>query len=185
MLTVSSWSENLQESLENATLKPNYLKVYPQNFPWLYCQAASEKSRVQKSVLMRQIKLLAKLQNSDFLYSVQSSRNNCFSKQPFLRTLAKFPVALLVIFTKLLQLQLFSKTRKHCAEFKWEKSALTGYIKSALCKHSDARLTKHCLILIKHYCDSNETRTHNCLIRKQTLNHWAKVASLAKWLSVH
>ena len=33
--------------------------------------------------------------------------------------------------------------------------------------------------------DSNEIRTHNHLVRKKkTLNHLAKLASLAKWLSV-
>ena len=32
--------------------------------------------------------------------------------------------------------------------------------------------------------DSNEIRTHNHLVHKQTLNHLAKLASLAKWLSV-
>ena len=32
--------------------------------------------------------------------------------------------------------------------------------------------------------DSNVIRTHNYLVRKRTLNHIAKLASLAKWLSV-
>ena len=32
--------------------------------------------------------------------------------------------------------------------------------------------------------DCNWTRTHNHLIRKRTLNHLAKLASLAKWLTV-
>ena len=32
--------------------------------------------------------------------------------------------------------------------------------------------------------DSNGIRTHNHLVRKQTLNHLAKLASLTKWLSV-
>ena len=32
--------------------------------------------------------------------------------------------------------------------------------------------------------DSNEIRTHNHLVRKRTLNHLAKLARLAKWLSV-
>ena len=32
--------------------------------------------------------------------------------------------------------------------------------------------------------DCNGTRTHNHLFRKRTLNHLAKLASLAKWLSV-
>ena len=32
--------------------------------------------------------------------------------------------------------------------------------------------------------DSNEIRTHNYLVRKPTLNHLAKLASLAKCLSV-
>ena len=32
--------------------------------------------------------------------------------------------------------------------------------------------------------DSNAIRIHNHLVRKQTLNHLAKLASLAKWLSV-
>ena len=32
--------------------------------------------------------------------------------------------------------------------------------------------------------DSNEIRTYNKLVRKQTLNYVAKLASLAKWLSV-
>ena len=34
-------------------------------------------------------------------------------------------------------------------------------------------------------CDCNGTRTHNHLVRKQTLNHLAKLAYLAKCLSVH
>ena len=37
------------------------------------------------------------------------------------------------------------------------------------------------------YCslsDGNRTWTHNHLVRQQTLNHLAKLASLAKWLSV-
>ena len=33
--------------------------------------------------------------------------------------------------------------------------------------------------------DSNEIQTHNHLVRKRTLNHLAKLASLAKWMSVH
>ena len=33
--------------------------------------------------------------------------------------------------------------------------------------------------------DSDEIRTHNLLVRKQTLNHLVKLASLVKWLSVH
>ena len=33
--------------------------------------------------------------------------------------------------------------------------------------------------------DCNWTRTHNHLVRKRTLDHLAKLASLAKWLSVH
>ena len=33
-------------------------------------------------------------------------------------------------------------------------------------------------------CDYNGTRTHNHLVCKRTLNHVAKLASLAKWLSV-
>ena len=32
--------------------------------------------------------------------------------------------------------------------------------------------------------DCNWTRTHNHLVHKRTLNHLAKLASLAKWLSV-
>ena len=32
--------------------------------------------------------------------------------------------------------------------------------------------------------DSNGIRTHKDLVRKRTLNHLAKLASLAKWLSV-
>ena len=32
--------------------------------------------------------------------------------------------------------------------------------------------------------DSNEIRTHNHFVRKWTLNHLAKLASLGKWLSV-
>ena len=32
--------------------------------------------------------------------------------------------------------------------------------------------------------DCNGTRTHNCLVRKRTLNHLAKLVILAKWLSV-
>ena len=32
--------------------------------------------------------------------------------------------------------------------------------------------------------DCNGTRTHNHLVHKRTLNHLAKLASLAKWLSV-
>ena len=32
--------------------------------------------------------------------------------------------------------------------------------------------------------DSNGIRTHNHLVCKQTLNHLAKLASLAKWLSI-
>ena len=32
--------------------------------------------------------------------------------------------------------------------------------------------------------DCNWTRTHNHLVCKQTLNHLAKLADLAKWLSV-
>ena len=34
------------------------------------------------------------------------------------------------------------------------------------------------------FCDCNWIRTHNHLIHKRTLNHLAKLASLAKWLSV-
>ena len=33
--------------------------------------------------------------------------------------------------------------------------------------------------------DNNRIRTHNHLVHKQTLNHLAKLTSLAKWLSVH
>ena len=33
-------------------------------------------------------------------------------------------------------------------------------------------------------CDCNWTRTHNHLVRKQTFNYLAKLASLAKWFSV-
>ena len=33
--------------------------------------------------------------------------------------------------------------------------------------------------------DSNGIRTHNHLVRKQTLKHLAKLTSLAKYLSVH
>ena len=42
------------------------------------------------------------------------------------------------------------------------------------------------LKLVKLGCisDSNEIRTYNLLVRKRTLNHLAKLASLAKWLSV-
>ena len=32
--------------------------------------------------------------------------------------------------------------------------------------------------------DCNRTRTHHHLVRKETLNHLAKLASLAEWLSV-
>ena len=32
--------------------------------------------------------------------------------------------------------------------------------------------------------DCNKTRTHHHLVRKETLNHLAKLASLAEWLSV-
>ena len=35
-----------------------------------------------------------------------------------------------------------------------------------------------------HLCDCKWTRTHNLLYHKRTLNHSAKLASLAKWLSV-
>ena len=35
------------------------------------------------------------------------------------------------------------------------------------------------------FCDKNEIRTHNhFLVHKRTLNHLAKLAKLAKWLSV-
>ena len=34
------------------------------------------------------------------------------------------------------------------------------------------------------HLDCNETRDHNHLVHKQTLNHLAKLANLAKWLSV-
>ena len=40
---------------------------------------------------------------------------------------------------------------------------------------------------MRHYCslsDCNRTRTHNHLVRQQTLNNLAKVASLAKLFSV-
>ena len=42
------------------------------------------------------------------------------------------------------------------------------------------------LKLVKLGCisDSNKIRTYNLLVRKRTLNHLAKLASLAKWLSV-
>ena len=33
--------------------------------------------------------------------------------------------------------------------------------------------------------DNNRIRTHNHLVHKQTLNHLAKLTSLAKWLSAH
>ena len=33
-------------------------------------------------------------------------------------------------------------------------------------------------------CDCNASRTHNHVVRKPTLNHLAKLASLAKWLNV-
>ena len=33
-------------------------------------------------------------------------------------------------------------------------------------------------------CDCNRTRTHNHLVRKQTLNRLSKLASFTKWLSV-
>ena len=34
------------------------------------------------------------------------------------------------------------------------------------------------------YNDRNRIRTHNQLVHKRTLNYFAKMASLAKWLSV-
>ena len=37
---------------------------------------------------------------------------------------------------------------------------------------------------ISNLSDCNWTRTHNHLVHKRTLNHLAKLASLAKWLSV-
>ena len=42
------------------------------------------------------------------------------------------------------------------------------------------------LKLVKLGCisDSNKIRTYNLLVRERTLNHLAKLASLAKWLSV-
>ena len=39
-------------------------------------------------------------------------------------------------------------------------------------------------IQLKKFSDCNWTRTHNHLVRKRKLNHLAKLASLAKWLSV-
>ena len=38
---------------------------------------------------------------------------------------------------------------------------------------------------IWHLSNNNRIRTHNHLVHKQTLNHLAKLTSLAKWLSVH
>ena len=36
----------------------------------------------------------------------------------------------------------------------------------------------------KIYSDWNGIRTHNHLVRKRTVNHWAKLSVLAKWLNV-
>ena len=60
------------------------------------------------------------------------------------------------------------------------------------------RENPHCIVcqnvkdlLVRGRChiwslsDSNETRTHNHLVRQWTLNHLAKLTILAKWLSVH
>ena len=38
---------------------------------------------------------------------------------------------------------------------------------------------------IWHLSNNNRIRTHNHLVHKQTLNHLAKLTSLAKWLSAH
>ena len=40
------------------------------------------------------------------------------------------------------------------------------------------------LLLLLTLSECNEIRTHNHLVYKRTLNHLAKLASLAKWLSV-
>ena len=51
----------------------------------------------------------------------------------------------------------------------------------------DFRLSLFCYIFSEGkyiFCDCNGTRTHNQLVRKRTLNHLAKLASLAKRLSV-
>ena len=39
-------------------------------------------------------------------------------------------------------------------------------------------------VISKRNSDSNWTWTHNHLVRKRTLNHLAKLASLDKWLSI-
>ena len=46
-------------------------------------------------------------------------------------------------------------------------------------------LQKISMIIIGIIIDCNWTRTHNHLVHKRTLDHLAKLASLAKWLSVH
>ena len=40
------------------------------------------------------------------------------------------------------------------------------------------------LLLLPLPSECNEVRTHNHLVYKRTLNHLAKLVSLAKWLSV-
>ena len=44
--------------------------------------------------------------------------------------------------------------------------------------------SEHLRIAFPYLSDCNWIRTHNHLVHKRTLNHLAKLASLAKWLSV-
>ena len=58
----------------------------------------------------------------------------------------------------------------------WSESTLWGYLNVKELTWNKRNIWR--------WNDCNGTRTHNQLVRKQTLNHSVKLASLAKWLSV-